>query len=282
MARTKRKIQTLATIWEVDDTVWHGFILPVINTRDPEAPTGRDRIDIRAAFNGIIYHMRTGCQWEALPERFGKKSSVHRTMQRWIQKGVFEEVWAVLINHCDELDGVTWDWQAADGALGKARHGGDHVGKNPTDRGKNGTKRSLLVEGEGGPLAVVIDDANVHDAKMLGRTIDAIVLPRPTPDEVEQHLCLDKGYDNPTGYAATLAAEYEPHVRRIGEERLEKTTRKRHPARRWVVERTIGWLNRCRAILVRFAKKASNYLGLIQVACILLWYRRAWRLDVLG
>jgi hypothetical protein len=77
----------------------------------------------------------------------------------------------------------------------KARHGGDHMGKNPTDRGKNGTKRSLLVEGEAGPVAVVIDGANVHDAKMLGRTINAIVVPRPTPDEVEQHLCLDEGRD---------------------------------------------------------------------------------------
>lgn len=134
------------------------------------------------------------------------------------------------------------------------------------------------MEGNGGPLGVVIAGANVHDTKLLEATIDAIVVGRPEPDEVEEHLCLDKGYDNPTGRAAALEGEYVPHIRRIGEEKLDGKNRKRHPARRWVVERTLGWLNRCRAILVRYNKKASNYLGLIQLACILLWYRRSWQL----
>ena len=57
--------------------------------------------------------------------------------------------------------------------------------------------------------------------------------------------------------------------------------KKRYPARRWVVERTLGWLSKCRAILVRYEKKAANYLGLIKVACILLWYRRQHRLSLL-
>ncbi len=72
---------------------------------------------------------------------------------------------------------------------------------------------------------------------------------------------------------------YEPHVRRIGEEKLDATGRKRRKARRWVVERTIGWLNRCRGILVRYEKKAENYLGVVQLACALLWYRRLHRLT---
>jgi len=93
-----------------------------------------------------------------------------------------------------------------------------------------------------------------------------------------QHLCLDKGYDNPTGRAAVVNGDYHPHIRRIGEEKMDDRSRKTKPARRWVVERTLGWLNRCRAILVRYNKKARNYLGLIQLACILLWYRRSWRL----
>ena len=54
--------------------------------------------------------------------------------------------------------------------------------------------------------------------------------------------------------------------------------RRPFPARRWVVERTLSWLSKCRAILVRYDKKASNYVGLIQLACALLWYRRQHRL----
>lgn len=136
----------------------------------------------------------------------------------------------------------------------------------------------MIVEGHGGPLGVVVAGANIHDAKLLEATIEAIVIQRPESDEDEQHLCLDKGYDNPTGRTAAVNGEYVPHVRRIGEEKLDRKRRKTKPARRWVVERTLGWLNRCRAILVRYNKKACNYLGLIQLACILLWYRRSWHL----
>lgn len=137
----------------------------------------------------------------------------------------------------------------------------------------------MIVDGEGGPLGVVVAGANVHDTKLLEATIEAVVIDRPEAEEVEQHLCLDKGYDNPTGQQAALNGGYIPHIRRIGEEKLDDKKHKKHPPRRWVVERTIAWLNSCRAILVRYAKKSSNYLGLIQVACILLWYRRTWRLD---
>ena len=141
----------------------------------------------------------------------------------------------------------------------------------------------MIVDAQGGPLGVVVAGANVHDTKLLEQTIDAIVVERPEPtDEQPQHLCLDKGYDNPTGHAAATAAEYTPHIRRIGEEKLDEKKRKRHPARRWVVERTLSWLNRWRAILVRYAKKSSNYLGVIQLACALLWYRRMCRKKVCG
>ena len=137
----------------------------------------------------------------------------------------------------------------------------------------------MIVEADGGPLGVVLAGANVHDAKLLEQTIEAIVVDRPEPTKDDpQHLCLDKGYDNPTGRAAAESGGHTPHIRRIGEEKLDARGRKRRKARRWVVERTLGWLGKCRAILVRYAKKASNYLGIIQLACGLLWYRRQCRL----
>lgn len=143
-------------------------------------------------------------------------------------------------------------------------------------------KRSLLVEAGGGPLAIVVAGANVPDTKLLAQTIDAIVVERPAPTpEAPQHLCLDKGYDNPTGRQAVQTHGYVPHIRRIGEEKLDADNVKRYPARRWVVERTLAWLSKCRAILVRYAKKSQNYLGLLKLACALLWYRRLHRLCIL-
>jgi putative transposase len=140
-------------------------------------------------------------------------------------------------------------------------------------------KRSLLVEAAGGPLAVVVAPANVHDTKLLARTLDAVIVERPLPQPSQpQHLCLDKGYDNPTGHATTRARGYTPHIRRIGEEKLDWRRRRRYPARRWVVERTLAWLSKCRAILVRYDKKSCNYLGLLKLACALLWFRRLVRL----
>jgi putative transposase len=120
----------------------------------------------------------------------------------------------------------------------------------------------------------VIAGANVVDQKLLKETIEAIVVERPDASEEEQHLCLDKGYDNPNGRQATAEAGYVPHIRRIGEEKVACDRSKGEKPRRWVVERTFAWLSKCRGILVRYEKKQENYLGLIQMACGLLWYRR--------
>lgn len=142
-------------------------------------------------------------------------------------------------------------------------------------------KRSVLVEADGGPLAIVVAGANVHDTKLLAATLDAIVVARPQPtSERPQHLCLDKAYDNPTGEEAVATHGYVPHIRRIGEEKLDPATgEQRFPARRWVVERTLAWLSKCRALLIRYDKHAANFLGMLQVACALLWFRRLHRLS---
>lgn len=130
MARKKNKVEPLATIWEVNDELW-AIIQDIVDELDPPARTGRPRTGEREALNGIIYQMRSGCQWNHLPRQFGDDSSVHRALQRWIAKGVFERAWAVLIENCDELGGLDWRWQSADGAMGKARFGGIASGRIP-------------------------------------------------------------------------------------------------------------------------------------------------------
>lgn len=135
MAKRKRQVKPLPTIWEVDDELW-SIIRDILDEFDPPATTGRPRTGQREALNGIIYQMRTGCQWNQLPKQFGDDSSVHRTMQRWIDKGVFERLWATLIENCEELGGVDWEWQSADGAMGKARFGGTMSAQIPRIAGK--------------------------------------------------------------------------------------------------------------------------------------------------
>jgi putative transposase len=162
------------------------------------------------------------------------------------------------------------------GCWARPGSGGKKTGRNPTDRGKQGTKKHLVTDGRGGPLGAVIAGANVPDCKLLQATIEAIAVERPDPAEVEQHLALDAGFDNPSGRAAVEAGGSIGHIRPSGNNPPAKRRPGRRKPRRRVVERTLGWLSKCRGILVRYDKRAVNYLGLIQLACGLYRYRRPY------
>ncbi len=115
--------ETLDTIWEVPDDLWED-IEPIILELDPPKHTGRRRTNPRQMLNGMIFRMRSGCQWNQLPKDLGDDSTIHRTFQRWEGCGLFPRVWAVVQTRCEELGGVDWEWQSADAAMGKARFGG--------------------------------------------------------------------------------------------------------------------------------------------------------------
>ena len=132
MPRCKRETSSpaLPTIWRVSDDLW-AKIEPILAECDAPKRVGRKRIDQRRALDGIIYRMRSGVQWNQLPKEFGDDSSVHRTFQRWVELDVFDRLWAALVDECEELGGVNWEWQAADTAMGKARLGGTWLGPTP-------------------------------------------------------------------------------------------------------------------------------------------------------
>lgn len=125
MSENSAQQKPLATICRVPDELWE-IIEPILKEHDPPKSTGRPRIDQRQALDAIIFRMRSGCQWNRLPkEGFPDDSSaVHRTLQRWVELGVLDLIWEKLIEECEELGGVDFEWQAADGAMGKARFGG--------------------------------------------------------------------------------------------------------------------------------------------------------------
>ena len=127
----------LPTIWKTPDDLWEQFIFPLLREHDPEPRTGRPRIDQRKALDGILFILRSGCQWNALPGEFGSDSSVHRTYQRWVSLGLFEKLWATLLDYARKLGLVDWDWQSSDTSMGKARFRGSiparipRIGPNP-------------------------------------------------------------------------------------------------------------------------------------------------------
>ena len=156
----------------------------------------------------------------------------------------------------------------------KAPLGGEKTGKNPTDRAKSGVKRSLLTDGRGIPLAVVVEGANCHDKKMVEQTLHSLVCERPTPSRFSlQRICMDKGYDYPDTRALVTAHGYNAHIKARGEEVGRRFAIPRYRARRWVVERSHSWLNRFRRLLIRWEKKAANYLAMLHFACAIITFR---------
>jgi putative transposase len=150
------------------------------------------------------------------------------------------------------------------------------VGKNPTDRGQLGTKRSVLTDGGGVPLGVAVEGANRHDFKMVQETLTSIPIARPIPTpEQPQGMCLDKGYDFDEVRELLAEFGFTAHIRARGEEARALMREAGYRARRWVVERTHSWMNRFRRLLVRWDKKVRNYLACLHLACAYITYRQA-------
>jgi putative transposase len=134
------KRKPLPTIWEVPDPLWER-LLPLLQEFWPTKATGRHHANWRKALNGILFRMRSGCQWDQLPRKFGPKSTVHDWFQRWCHGGIMRRIWEALVRECDDLAAVDWQWQAADGRLGKARFGGEKGGEKPHRSREKGDQR---------------------------------------------------------------------------------------------------------------------------------------------
>lgn len=247
-----------------------------LKTRLPKPPSkrgpGRPPADPRAILNGIWYVLWTGCQWKAVHRSwFGVSSSViHDRFQTWQQQGLFTDLFRVMVRFYGRTRRVQWTWQAVDSRSCPAPLGGEATGKNPTDRAKRGSKVHILVDQRGAPLAVYITGANRHDKWGAASLVISVMGKRPG---WQQHFCADRAYDAADVHAMVTDEGYTPHIkhrRRRNEPRLETDGgpgERSYPARRWVVERTLGWLAKRRSLKLRWCKKAQNWLALVQFAC---------------
>lgn len=296
---TEKSTQKEVQSWELSDELWEKIapLLPKPKSRlrgrgkKRRNVGGRPPAEPRQIMAGILYVLRTGCQWNAVPKEFGSGKTLHRYFQYWVRRGVFKKMWKAGLMEYDETQGIEWEWQAADGAMTKAPLGGGATGPNPTDRGKSGTKRSLLVDGRGAPIGLAVSGANRHDSPLLGPTLDSIVVERPEPTEAEpQNLSLDNGYQGKPGeeqaqeHGYTLHRPPKPEKQEKGKKGKKqsnwksKKQVKREPgkkARRWVVEVAHSWINRFRRLLVRWEKKTQNYLSMLYFACAIICWRKA-------
>jgi putative transposase len=246
------------------EALWSA-VEPLLPADKARAKGGRRRISNRKMFFAVFYVLRTGIQWKALPSELAAGSTAHDRYQEWVEAAVFEQLWHLGLLQ-NQIEGkLDWQWQSIDSASSKAPLGGEVVGANPTDRGKGGSKRHILTEAHGLPVAVTVTGANVHDKKQVEDLLISMPLLPPFPDcEHEQHFCADKGYDYADVRFMIAIYGYQDHIKARGEEKQELKM-PGYRARRWVCERTHSWMNRFRRILIRWEKKVENYLAFIHL-----------------
>jgi len=144
--------------WTVSDNLWSRVepLIPV-RRREPgrkyqrKAGAGRKPMSSRQVFSAIVYVLRTGIQWKALPREFGSSSAVHQYFKNWHGAGFFQKLWQAGLAEYDGMHGIAWQWQSADGAMGKAPLATECVGPNPTDRGKKRTQTQSVGRRPWGP-----------------------------------------------------------------------------------------------------------------------------------
>lgn len=213
----------------VTDGLW-AILAPRLPPERPKPNGGRPRIPDRAALTGILFVLKSGIPWALLPQEMGCGSGMTcwRRLRDWQRAGVWTCLHHTLLQRLQDAGQIDWERASLDSASVPAPAGGEATGKDPTNRGKLGMKRHLVVDRQGVPLAVTISGANVHDSMALEEAVDAIFplrLPkrrRGRPRKRPTKLHADKGYNYPRCRRALRARGILPRIARRGIESSER------------------------------------------------------------
>ena len=232
----------------------------------------RPRVPDRVVFDKLIQVLVFGCGYARIADATCSATTLRRRRDEWIKAGVMDRLQAVVRDGYDRLVGLQLGDVCVDGCITKAPCGGERAGRSPVDRGKQGTKRSVLVDGDGIPLGAVTASANAHDSPLLAPTLDLLKALGPLPEVVTVHL--DAGYDSTKtrteladrGLHGAIATKGRPAPIQAGQ--------------RWVVERTNAWHNAHRKLLVCTERRATVIDFWIALANVIIitgrLLRQAW------
>jgi transposase len=258
----------------VPDQLW-AIVEPLLPPPPRPPYGGRHRtISDRNCFAAIVFMARTSTPWRLLPAQelgCGSPSTAWRRLAEWAKAGVFEQLHLDILDRLGEQGRLDWSRASVDSASVRAKRG-DHVGANPVDRGKPGSKIHLACEGGGLPLTAVVTAANVPDVTMLEAVVDDIP-PVRTPSGRRRtrpgKLDADKGYDSAGNRAWLRRRGITARIARRG---IESSTRLgRH---RWRVERALSWLSCYRRLAVRWDRGSERFFAFVLLACALVCFNR--------
>jgi transposase len=198
-----------------------------------------------------------------------------RRLRDWQEAGIWRAFHHTLLDRLGRAGLIDWSRCSLDAASLPAKAGGAATGPNPTDRGKPGTKRHLMVDRQGIPLAILLTAANVHDSTVLEEVLDHVPpvrQPRGRPRRRPGKLHADKAYDFRRCRRACRKRGIVPRIARRGIESGERLGR-----HRWVVERTLSWIARCRRLAIRYERRVDIHLAFLTLACALICFRSVQR-----
>lgn len=226
--------------------------------------TGRPPIAAENVLQALCYLVKTGVQWKALPRCFGAASTIHAAFQRLLELGFFENFFLEGLELYDKQIGLDLKRKIGDCAHIKSPLGKDSVGPSPVDRRKQGTKRSIITDGNGIMLSCIVAGGHRNDAKLLKPTIQSI--PKQFQSDGSHQIWLDAIYDTNECKQICFFYGLKPQINKNPRRKKIEPFRPVQKGVRWVVERTHSWMNRFRRLFVRFDKLTENYLAFIQFA----------------
>jgi hypothetical protein len=206
--------------------------------RNVDHPLGchRPRIPERVVFEKLVQVLVFGCAYWRIADESCSASTLRRRRDEWICAGVMDTLQGLVLEAYDRTIGLELSDVAVDGCITKAPCGGERAGKSPVDRGKQGLKRSTVVDASGGiPLGAIAAPANRHDSPLLDETLDTLEVLGPLPEQMSVHL--DRGYDSGTTREKLKARGLSCTISERGKPAPLQATK------RWVVERTNSWNN---------------------------------------
>lgn len=218
------------------EPIWHQFEALVPPVAD-EHPLGchRPRVPDRVVFDKLVQVLVLGAAYEKIADSTCSATTIRRRRDEWIDAGVFTVLEQLCLDAYDKMIGLRLENLAVDGCIVKAPCGGEAAGRSPVDRGKQCTKRSLMVEGRGIPIGCVIAGANCHDSPLLVPTLDKLGrFGFDLPERITVHL--DAGYDSGKTRDVLDALGIDYIISKKGEPL--------QAGARWVVERTNSWHTR--------------------------------------
>ena len=244
----------------------------IISKLPLNAKTGRPLINIKRAINGIHYLLKTGIPWKALPRCFGSSSAVHRLFQRLVTLNFFEHLWTNELINYDKMHGLNLGTQAMDCAHKKNPLAGcEKSGKSPVDRGKLGSKLSVLSDSKGIIIGLAVGSGNQHDSTLFLDTLKSIPKIVKQPFKKEMHL--DSAYDSQEIRTILFNFYYVPKIS-LNQRNRKKPLSNPLGYSRWFIEPVHSWMNRFRAVFVRYSKYSRNYLALAQFAAAIITFNK--------